>query len=207
MAAWATPRPCWRTGSATSATPSTASRRSSVGARSGSTGDPRSIARSRRASAPSSRARRGELDEWAEAPRDRLALIVLLDQFSRNVFRGTPLAYAQDAAAQRWATTGLDAGMDADLALHERVFFTLPLGHAEDRVLQARALAESERVVAEAPVAVRPFYERGHGMLRKHADVVARFGRFPTRNATLGRASTPEEITYLEELKITGAMI
>jgi uncharacterized protein (DUF924 family) len=153
------------------------------------------------------RARRGELDEWAAAPRDRLALIVLLDQFSRNVFRGTPLAYAQDAAAQRWATTGLDAGMDGDLALHERVFFTLPLGHAEDRALHERALAESERIVAEAPVAVRPFYERGHGMLRKHADVVARFGRFPTRNATLGRASTPEEITYLEELKITGAMI
>src|SRR5260221_11760288 len=84
------------------------------------------------------RARRGELDDWAEAPRDRLALIVLLDQFSRNVFRGTPLAYAQDAAALRLAVAGLEASMDKDLALHERVFFGMPLGHAEDAGMQER---------------------------------------------------------------------
>jgi uncharacterized protein (DUF924 family) len=153
------------------------------------------------------RARRGELDDWAEAPRDRLALIVLLDQFSRNVFRGTPLSYAQDAAALRLAVAGLEASMDQDLALHERLFFGMPLGHAEDPGMQERGLAYVERVIAEAPTSVRSFYERGAAMARKHHDVIARFGRFPTRNATLGRASTPEEITYLEELKITGAMI
>jgi len=153
------------------------------------------------------RARRGDLDAWAETPRERLALIVLLDQFSRNVFRGTPLSYAQDAIAQRLAVTGLEASMDQDLALHERLFFSLPLSHAEDAVLQERGLAYAERVTAEAPPAVRPFYERGLEIVRKHSDIVARFGRFPTRNATLGRASTPEEITYLEELKITGAML
>jgi uncharacterized protein (DUF924 family) len=153
------------------------------------------------------RARRGELDAWSENARDRLALIVLLDQFSRNIFRGTPLAFAQDPSAQRLAVSGLEASMDRDLALHERMFFSLPLSHAEDRILQERGLAYSERVVAEAPVAVRPFYERGVAFARQHHDVVARFGRFPSRNATLGRASTPEEITYLEELKITGAVI
>lgn len=139
--------------------------------------------------------------------RDRLALIVLLDQFSRNVFRGTPLAFAQDPTAQRLAVSGLEASMDQGLALHERMFFSLPLSHAEDRILQERGLAYCERVVAEAPVAVRPFYERGLELVRRHHEVVARFGRFPTRNGTLGRAPTPEEITYLEELKITGAYI
>ena len=153
------------------------------------------------------RARRGELDDWAEAPRDRLALIVLLDQFSRNVFRGTPLAFAQDGQAQRLAVSGLEGSMDKDLALHERLFFSMPLAHAEDPVLQERGVAYVERVVAEAPVAVRPFYERGAELARKHHDVIARFGRFPSRNATLGRASTPEEITYLEELKITGGIV
>jgi uncharacterized protein (DUF924 family) len=153
------------------------------------------------------RARRGELDGWAEVPRERLALIVLLDQFSRNVFRGTPLAFAQDQSAQRLAVSGLEASMDRDLALHERMFFALPLSHAEDGVLQERGLVYAERITNEAPVAVRPFYERGLSFARKHHDVIARFGRFPTRNATLGRASTPEEITYLEELKITGGFI
>ena len=72
---------------------------------------------------------------------------------------------------------------------------------------QERGLAYAERVTAEAPVAVRPFYERGLAFARQQHDVVARFGRFPTRNATLGRSSTPEEVTYLEELKITGGVI
>jgi uncharacterized protein (DUF924 family) len=74
-------------------------------------------------------------------------------------------------------------------------------------VLQERGLAYSERVTNEAPVAVRPFYERGLAFARRHHDVIVRFSRFPSRNATLGRSSTPEEITYLEELKITGGFI
>ena len=152
-------------------------------------------------------ARRGELDGWAEVPRDRLALIILLDQFSRNVFRGTPLAYAQDSAAQRLAVSGLEASMDKDLPLHERVFFARPLSHAEDPGLQERGLAYAERVTNEAPPTVRPFYERGLAIVRKHHDVVVRFARFPTRNGMLGRASTPQEITYLEELKITGGIL
>jgi uncharacterized protein (DUF924 family) len=153
------------------------------------------------------RARHGELDGWAEAPRGRLALILLLDQFSRNVFRGTPLAFGQDQAAQRLAAGGLDGEMDRGLPLHERMFFVLPLGHAEDRAMQDRHLLYVEHMVGEAAVGVRPFYERAHESAKRHHDVIARFGRFPTRNAALGRAPTPEEITYLEELKITGAYL
>jgi uncharacterized protein (DUF924 family) len=153
------------------------------------------------------RARHGELDAWAEASRARLALILLLDQFSRNVFRGTPLSYAQDATAQRLAVSGLDAEVDRSLALHERLFFALPLGHAEDKALQDRHIAYVHHLATEAPPGVRSFYERAHESARQHHDVVARFGRFPTRNTVLGRSSTPEEITYLEELKITGAYI
>jgi uncharacterized protein (DUF924 family) len=152
-------------------------------------------------------ARHGELDRWAETPRERLALIILLDQFPRNVFRGTPLAFAQDPAAQRLAVGALDADLDRGLALHERLFLSLPLQHAEDRALQDRGLAYVERLVAEAPPGVRSFYERALESAKRHHDVVARFGRFPTRNAALSRAPTPEEITYLEELKITGAYI
>jgi uncharacterized protein (DUF924 family) len=153
------------------------------------------------------KARHGELDAWAETPRGRLALILVLDQFSRNVFRGTPLAFGQDGAAQKLAAAGLDGELDRGLALHERLFFALPLGHAEDKALQDRALAYVERLAAEAPPGVRSFYERALESARQHHHVVARFGRFPTRNAALGRAPTPEEITYLEELKITGAYI
>jgi len=152
-------------------------------------------------------ARHGELDGWAESARGRLGLILLLDQFSRHVFRGTPLCFAQDAAAQRLTLAGLDAEMDRGLALHERLFFVRPLLHAEDRALQERHLLYSEHMVGEAAVGVRSFYERAHAAAQLHHDVVARFGRFPTRNAVLGRAPTPEEITYLEELKITGAYI
>jgi uncharacterized protein (DUF924 family) len=82
-----------------------------------------------------------------------------------------------------------------------------PLGHAEDRALQERHIIYVEHMVGEAAVGVRPFYERAHEGAKRRHDVVARFGRFPTRNAALGRAPTPEEITYLEELKITGAYI
>jgi uncharacterized protein (DUF924 family) len=153
------------------------------------------------------RARHGELESWAADARGRLALIILLDQFSRNVFRGTPLAFAQDAAAQRLVVAGLEATDDRALALHERLFFVLPLGHAEDRALQDRHLLYVQHLAAEAPPGVRSFYDRAFESARQHHHVVARFGRFPTRNAALGRPPTPEEITYLEELKITGAYI
>ncbi len=147
------------------------------------------------------RARRGELDAWAATPRGRLALIVVLDQFSRNLHRGTPLAFAQDLAARVLAIEGMDAGMDRTLGHFERRFFALPLSHAEDLALQERGVRYAEALAAEAAPMLREISQIGASQARKHRDTIARFGRFPQRNAALGRASTPEEIAFLGSIK------
>src|ERR687897_1582042 len=85
-------------------------------------------------------ARSGELDHWAQTPRGRLALIVVLDQFSRNVYRGSALSYAQDEKTQRLAVEGIDAEMDRELSPMERIFFWMPIGHSEDLALQERVV-------------------------------------------------------------------
>ena len=145
-------------------------------------------------------ARRGELDSWAETPRGRLALIIVLDQFSRSVYEGTPLAYAQDPAALRLAREGIEAGMDHDIEVAERLFSTMPLGHAEgpDHVERMDlAVRRAEEQLRLAPAHLKPLYEFSLGQAKAHRDVIARFGRHPHRNAVLGRASTPEEMEYL----------
>src|SRR5689334_2099390 len=146
----------------------------------------------RRFAATLDAAARGELDGWSATPRGRLALIVVLDQFSRNIHRGTPRAFAQDARALALCLDGLARGDDRTLTPDERGFFYLPLEHAEDAAMQARSVACFEALAAEAPEAA--------GFLpwaREHRDVIARFGRFPARNATLGRPSTPDEEAFL----------
>jgi len=145
------------------------------------------------------RAARGELEDWALGARGRLALIVLLDQFSRNVHRGTPLAFAHDALALRLCCDGIAAGMDRELAPIERAFFYMPLQHAEDREAQRRSVACFERLADEAPPALAEQLRRFAGYARRHREVIERFGRFPHRNAVLGRASTPEERGFLAE--------
>jgi uncharacterized protein (DUF924 family) len=97
------------------------------------------------------RARGGELDHWADTPRGRLALIIVLDQFSRNIYRGSPLSYSQDAKALRLAVEGIEAGMDRELTPVERNFFWLPLGHSEDRALHERSVRHAEEEVTHAP--------------------------------------------------------
>jgi uncharacterized protein (DUF924 family) len=131
----------------------------------------------------------GELDGWAKTPRGRLALILLLDQFTRNIHRGTAKAFAGDAKAQALVVDGLAAGMDKPLTLSERQFFYMPLVHAEDPKLQALSLAKFAEFLNEAKSIV--------GHQQQHAAVIERFGRFPTRNAALGRPSTPEEESFL----------
>ncbi len=153
------------------------------------------------------RARRGELAAWAETPRGRLALIVMLDQFSRNLFRGKPEAFAQDAAAQELAVEGLERGLDATLTPHEQMFFALPLTHAEDLALQKRALEHCASWEKSIPPSQKMLADGARGEVVRHHDVIARFGRFPTRNAILGRESTPEELAYLEEVKTSGAPV
>ena len=143
------------------------------------------------------RARRGELDYWAETPRGRLALIVVLDQFSRHVYRGTPEAYAQDEEALRLALEGIDSGIDRELGAMERVFFWLPLGHSEDLAFHERGVIHAEEEATSAPPRRRALAEFGVFQAEAARDVIRRFGRHPHRNEILGRTSTPEELEYL----------
>ena len=142
-------------------------------------------------------ARRGELDHWAATARGRLALIVVLDQFSRNAYRDSPLSYAQDEKALRLAVEGIDLGMDRDLGAMERMFFWLPLGHSEDLALQERSVGQVEKEVADAPEHLRGWHEHNLYQAKAAREVIARFGRHPHRNEILGRGSTPEELEYL----------
>jgi uncharacterized protein (DUF924 family) len=143
------------------------------------------------------RARRGELEHWAETPRGRLALIIVLDQFSRNSYRGSPLSYAQDAEALRLSLEGIEAGMDRGLTFEERFFFWMPVAHSEDPALQERSVRHAEDRAAEAPLHLRAEMEFGISQATGTRDVIARFGRHPHRNEILGRTSTPEELEYL----------
>ena len=142
-------------------------------------------------------ARRGGLDHWAETARGRLALIVVLDQFSRNVYRGSPLSYAQDEKALRLAVEGIDLGMDRELGAMERLFFWLPLGHCEDLALHDRSVSHAEEEAANAPPHLRAGAEFGVSQAKAARNVIARFGRHPHRNEILGRDCTPEELEYL----------
>lgn len=141
----------------------------------------------------------GRLDDWAETPEGRLALILLTDQLPRNLFRGRSGAFASDARALELALTGIDGGGDGALTPVMRVFFYLPLEHSEDLAMQDRAVELFEALEREAPAGGERMFALFTDYARKHRAVIARFGRFPHRNAVLGRESTPEEIAFLAE--------
>jgi uncharacterized protein (DUF924 family) len=132
-------------------------------------------------------AARGELEHWMATPEGALALVILLDQFPRNAFRGTPRMYDSDALARKAADTAFSAGYDQRIPHELRQFFVLPFAHSEDLADQERSVALARRIGPE---------ELAHA--EHHRDIVRRFGRFPHRNAILGRESTPEERNYLE---------
>ena len=140
----------------------------------------------------------GDLANWADQPHGRLALILLLDQLPRNIHRGTPTAFTRDPLAREQCLKGLSLGMDRQLSPLERVFFYLPLEHAESREQQARSVALFEELAAEQ--AHSPANETFAGFAdfaRRHQVIIERFGRFPHRNDILGRTSTPEETAFL----------
>ena len=144
------------------------------------------------------RAARGELDQWSLQPRSRLALIIVLDQFSRSVHRGTARAFAQDGKALALALEGLEVGHYAVLETPwEKTFFFLPLGHSEELAHQETAVKLAEELLQRAPAELRRILEHSAAQARGHRDVIARFGRHPHRNAVVGRHSTPEELDYL----------
>jgi uncharacterized protein (DUF924 family) len=146
-------------------------------------------------------ASRGELESWKTTARGRLAFIVLCDQFSRNVFRGTPRAFAQDALAVETTERALDAGDWNELACVEKQFLLMPLMHAEDRARQTRSVELFGKLAAEAPPDLVANAENAVKYARMHADVVERFGRFPHRNTILARETSPEEAEALKDPK------
>lgn len=134
-------------------------------------------------------AARRELDHWSESPEGSLALLVLLDQFPRNAFRGTAHQFATDPLARHFAVLALDEGQDQVLENDLRRFFYLPLQHAEDLALQ-------DRQVALFQAMERPDDDR---WAEHHHGIIARFGRFPHRNRMLGRETTPDEQAFLDK--------
>jgi uncharacterized protein (DUF924 family) len=139
----------------------------------------------------------GDLDFWVRAADSSLALVLLLDQFPRNVFRGTPRAFASDARARSIAGTAIDRGFDRNTRPDRRFFFYLPFEHSEEAADQARSVTLFRRWADEhnGPDRERPHEQVKYALL--HQKVISRFGRFPHRNAILGRESTPDEVAFL----------
>ncbi|TNE92369.1 MAG: DUF924 domain-containing protein [Deltaproteobacteria bacterium] len=142
-------------------------------------------------------ASRGELD-WAGEPLGRLGLVILLDQMRRNAFRDTPAMYAEDPRARSLVHEGLEAGVHRELHPIHRLFFYLPLEHSESLVDQERCVALCRELAAEVR-AEQGTYDNFVDYAIRHRDIVARFGRFPHRNAILGRESTQEEQLFLTQ--------
>ena len=130
----------------------------------------------------------GELWEWRTQPRGRLAEIIVLDQFPRNMYRGTPAAFATDGMALTLAQEAIAGGHDAALAPLERAFLYMPYQHSESRLVQAESLRLFEALGQPEQL----------DFARRHRDI-ERFGHFPHRNAILGRQSTVEEVAFLKQ--------
>jgi len=142
---------------------------------------------------------RGERDHWKQTPEGSLAWIILLDQFSRNIFRNSPRAFAQDAQALQAALAVIDRGDDEKLTPVQRWFLYMPLMHSEEEKIQRRSLELYSKLAQSGPEALKKKLASAHDFAKRHAEIVFRFRRFPHRNSLLGRTSTPEEERFLLE--------
>lgn len=145
-------------------------------------------------------AAKGELNAWLNQPQSCLAFIILLDQFSRNIYRNTPLAFAQDPLAKAAFLRGKEHKLDKDLHLVQRLFFYMPLEHSENIDDQKWCLALIKQLVIEAKEQAPEYLqamEQAFGFAEQHYDIIQHFGRFPHRNAILERESTQEELVFL----------
>lgn len=143
-------------------------------------------------------AARGELDAWSREPQSRLALIIVLDQFSRSIYPGTAQAFAQDSKACKLALEGIELGDYLALKTPwEKTFFFLPLGHSEDLKNLDLVVKLADELVQTALQEHRELLEFSAAQAHRHREVIARFGRHPHRNQALGRQSTPDELEYL----------
>lgn len=140
----------------------------------------------------------GDREAWLDDPHGRLAYIMVLDQFARNMFRGTPRAFEGDAKALSVAADGVKIGLDRALHGHERVFFYMPFQHSEDLAVQERGVELFRALRDHSEGRVREAVAVNVDFAKRHRDVVAQWGRFPHRNAVLGRTSTPGEVEFLK---------
>lgn len=143
----------------------------------------------------------GRLDHEVATPLGRLAVLIVLDQFMRNAHRGTPKSFAGDAQALQLALDGVAHGHDSDDSVPPaaRIFFYLPLEHAEDLNMQNHSVVAFEQLAQEATPDTREFLAGTLDYALRHREVIERFGRFPHRNAMLGRTSTEQELEYLAQ--------
>ena len=139
----------------------------------------------------------GNLDHWGHDPRGRLALIILLDQFRRNIYRSKPEAFAKDKDALKLCVEGAMEKKDHGLTPIQRPFFYMPLQHAESRKVQDKSCKIFDRLVEAVSPTYKETFETIAQFAELHSDIVQKFGRFPHRNALLQRENTPEEDEYL----------
>lgn len=140
----------------------------------------------------------GKLTDWENTPRGRLALIILLDQFSRWAYRNSPNAFLHDHAAQKLCVEGLRQKMDQSLTLIERVFFYMPLVHAENAEIQEQSIQLFQNLVTLSMTETTQVYQLFLAYAYAHFRVIKEFGRFPQRNHILGRESTDAEVAFLK---------
>lgn len=145
------------------------------------------------------RAADGDLDHWQDAPRSCLAFIILCDQIPRNIHRGRPLAFATDGPALNAARAGVQSGLDRELGFDERCFFYLPFEHSEQLLDQHTCVGLFSQLRDQTPEGFRHHTGDYLRYAHQHRDIIQRFGRFPHRNAILGRTSTPAEAEFLEQ--------
>ncbi|MGH8168486.1 MAG: DUF924 family protein, partial [Woeseiaceae bacterium] len=139
----------------------------------------------------------GAIDYWAHQPRGRLALIILLDQFRRNIYRGSAEAFAKDKVALKLCVEGAMQKKDKGLTPIQRVFFYMPLQHAESRKVQAKSVEIFQRLAKAVSPTYRETFETVANFAELHHDIIQQFGRFPHRNKLLNRKNTPKEEEYL----------
>ncbi len=139
----------------------------------------------------------GKLNHWAHRPTGRLALILLLDQFRRNIYRNTAAAFEKDNAALKLCVEGAMQKKDQGLTPIQKAFFYMPLQHAESRKVQAKSVDLFQRLAAAVSPTYRETFETIAQFAELHRDIIEQFGRFPHRNTLLGRQYTPEEELYL----------
>ncbi len=141
----------------------------------------------------------GKLDNWADGTSGLLSLVLLTDQFPRNIHRGAPQAFATDPIARRLVHIALRRDLLPQLRPIEQVFLLLPLEHSEDLSDQKLSVEQFEALARDVPVPWRTRFQDYAQYARRHLDVIARFGRFPHRNAILRRTSTAQEIDFLKQ--------